>query len=135
MKILVILGHPRKDSYCAALADAYSRGALEAGVDVKRLSIADLYFEMNVLVPAPQSQHVEDDIRQAKELILWADHLVFVYPTWWGSVPAMLKAFLDRVLVPGFAFRELQFDAFEKLLAPRTAQLITTMDTPYWCTG
>lgn len=126
----MILGHPRKDSYCAALADAYSRGALEAGVDVKRLSIADLYFEMNVLVPAPQSQHVEDDIRQAKELILWADHLVFVYPTWWGSVPAMLKAFLDRVLVPGFAFRELQFDTFEKLLAPRTAQLITTMDTP-----
>jgi putative NADPH-quinone reductase len=32
----------------------------------------------------------------ARELILWAEHLVFVYPTWWGTMPALLKGFLDR---------------------------------------
>ncbi len=130
MKVLVILGHPRKDSYCAALADEYIRGAKDAGTEVKSLLLADMQFEMNVVVPSPQHQHLETDIIKAKELILWSDHLVFIYPTWWGNMPALLKAFLDRTIMPGFAFRELQFDSFDKLLSPRTGQLITTMDTP-----
>lgn len=130
MNVLVILGHPRKDSYCAALAKEYMRGAKEVGVNVESLVLADMRFEMSVVVPSPQDQHMEDDILKAQELIKWANHLVFVFPTWWGNMPALLKAFLDRVLTPGFAFREIQPDAFDKLLSPRTAQLIATMDTP-----
>lgn len=130
MNVLVILGHPRKDSYCAALAKEYIRGAKEVGVNVESLILADMRFEMSVVVPSPQYQHMEDDVLRAQELIKWADHLVFVFPTWWGNMPALLKGFLDRVLTPGFAFREIQPDAFDKLLSPRTAQLITTMDTP-----
>lgn len=130
MNVLVIWGHPRKDSYCAALAKEYIRGAKEAGVNIESLVLADMRFEMSVVVPSPEDQHMEDDILKAQEWIKWADHLVFVFPTWWGNMPALLKAFLDRVLTPGFAFREIQPDAFEKLLSPRTAQLIATMDTP-----
>lgn len=130
MKVLVILGHPRQDSYCGALASAYINGAEEAGVEVKSLVLADLHFEINVVVPSPQHQHQEEDLTHAQNLIKWADHLVFIYPTWWGNVPAILKAFLDRVITPGFAFREIQPDAFEKRLKNKTAQIITTMDTP-----
>ena len=130
MKVLVILGHPRKDSYCAAVAAAYVRGAKEAGMEVAYLQLSDMNFEWNVIVPSPQYQHLEDDIIKAQELIKWADHLAFVFPTWWGNMPALLKGFLDRTLTPGFAFREIQPDAFDKLLSPRTAQIITTMDTP-----
>lgn len=130
MNVLVILGHPRKESYCGALAEAYTRGAEEAGAHVKRLLIADMQFEKNVLAASPEEQFLEPDILKAKDLITWANHLVFIYPTWWGSVPSLLKAFLERTIIPGFAFRELQFDAYEKKLSPRTAQLITTMDTP-----
>ena len=130
MKVLVILGHPRKDSYCADLATAYMRGATEAGAEVAYLVLADMQYEINVVVPSPQHQYREEDVLHAQQLILWADHLVFVYPTWWGGAPALLKAFFDRVFVPGFAFREIQPDAFDKMLSPRTAQLITTMDTP-----
>lgn len=130
MKVLVILGHPRKDSYCAAVAEAYVRGAKEASMEVAYLQLADMHFEMNVVVPSPQYQYLEDDIIKAQELIKWADHLVFVFPTWWGNMPALLKGFLDRTLTPGFAFREIQPDAFDKLLSQRTAQIITTMDTP-----
>ncbi len=132
MNVLVILGHPRRDSYCGDLAMAYMRGANEAGVEVAFLALADMRFEMNVMEHSPQDQHLEADILQAQKLIKWADHLVFVYPTWWGNMPALLKGFLDRVFIPGFAFREIQADAFDKLLRPRTAQLITTMDTPVW---
>lgn len=130
MNVLVILGHPRIDSYCAALADAFIMGARASGTPVEYLRLSDLKFETNVLTSAPQKQYLEEDLRRAQELILWADHLVFVFPTWWGQVPAILKGFLDRTLTPGFAFRELQADAFDRMLFPRTAQIITTMDTP-----
>jgi 1,4-dihydroxy-2-naphthoate octaprenyltransferase len=68
---------------------------------------------------------------QARRLIAWADHIVFVYPTWWGTMPALLKGFLDRVLAPGFAFAETE-RGFAPLLGGRSAELLTTMDTPRW---
>ena len=132
MKVLVILGHPRKDSFCNALADAYTKGALHAGAEIRRLNLSELRFELNVTSISPEDQSVEKDIALAKEEILWADHLVFVYPVWWGTMPALLKGFLDRVFVPGFAFYELAQDDYKKLLAGRTAQLLITMDTPVW---
>lgn len=130
MNVLVILAHPRKNSFCGALANEYIKGAEESGAFVKVLHLIDMQFEMNVFVSSPEKQYLEPDILMAKELISWADHLVFVYPTWWGNVPALLKAFLDRTMMPGFAFREIQYDTFDKMLKPKTAQLITTMDTP-----
>lgn len=132
MKVLVILGHPRKDSYCGALAKEYIRGAQESGASVEELILTDLQFEMNVTVPSPQHQFMEPDLVRAKEKILWADHLVFIYPTWWGNMPALLKGFLDRIFVPGFAFREIQYDTYDKLLSSKTTQLIVTMDKPRW---
>lgn len=44
---------------------------------------------------------LEEDLVKAQELIRWADHLVFVYPIWWGTMPAVLKGFFDRVFLPG----------------------------------
>lgn len=75
---------------------------------------------------------MESDVARAQSLIAWADHLVFIYPTWWGSAPACLKALLDRCLTPGFAFRHRKDGSWDKLLAGKTAQLLTTMDTPPW---
>jgi putative NADPH-quinone reductase len=65
--------------------------------------------------------------------ILWASHLVFVYPNWWGSMPALLKGFFDRVFVPGYAFKYRENSRFwDKLLAGRSADVFVTMDTPGW---
>lgn len=133
MKILIIAGHPRKDSFSNALADAYKEGALQAGVLVKELVLADMKFNPNVVTVSPQTQLAEQEVQQAQEFIDWADHLVFVYPTWWGTMPALLKGFLDRVFTPGFSFAEREGgNGYVKLLSGKTAQLITTMDTPLW---
>lgn len=133
MNVLIILGHPRKDSFSGALADAYKVGALSSQMNVRQLILGDMSFDPNVVAVSPRSQMAEDDITYAQELILWADHLVFVYPTWWGTMPALLKGFLDRVFTPGFAFEELEeTQSWEKLLKGKSAQLITTMDTPLW---
>lgn len=134
LKVLVVLGHPRRDSLCGALAASYAEGARAAGLTVQRLDLADLTFDLSVRTPSPRDQVLEPDLRRAQALVHWADHLVFVYPAWWGTLPALLKGFLDRVLAPGFAFEldEGTPGTWRKLLAGRSAELLVTMDTPAW---
>jgi putative NADPH-quinone reductase/1,4-dihydroxy-2-naphthoate octaprenyltransferase len=131
LRVLLLLAHPRRDSLCAALADAYAAGAATAGVTLRRCDIAALQFDPNVTHEPIDAQPCEPDIRAAMQDIAWANHLVFVFPTWWGTMPALLKGFLDRVLLPGFAFAfRPDSDDWDKLLAGRSAHLLTTMDTP-----
>ena len=132
LKVLIVVGHPRKASFCGALARAYRKGAAQAGAELRELWLADLRFDRDVRSFDPEVQPVEKDVRQARQLIAWADHLAFVYPTWWGTMPGLLKAFLDRVLAPGFAFEDLPGGNWRPLLRGRSADLITTMDTPGW---
>src|SRR5262249_24196562 len=133
LKVLVVLGRGRRDSLCGALAEAFAAGARQAGVDLRRLDLCDLQFNPNVTAGAPRNQTLEPAIRQAVDLVRWADHLVFVFPTWWGTMPALMKGFLDRVLMPGFAFEEHEEGGgWDKLLTGRSAHLLTTMDTPKW---
>ncbi len=133
IRVLVICGHPRKGSYCHALMDAYADGAARAGAEVRRLDVMDLDFDIHVRNHSPNQQPCEAGIARARELIAWAQHIVFVYPTWWGTMPALLKGFLDRVLTPGFAFDETDDPAvWERRLEGRSAHLLVTMDTPPW---
>lgn len=131
--VLVIFGHPRTDSLSDALGRAYVEGARAAGAQVRCLLLAQMEFDPNVIAGSPRAQRCEDDVRRARRFIRWADHLVFVYPTWWGTVPALLKGFLDRILTAGFAFEEVEGGTgYEGLLKGKSARLITTMDTPRW---
>jgi putative NADPH-quinone reductase/1,4-dihydroxy-2-naphthoate octaprenyltransferase len=130
-KVLIIIGHPRRQSLCQALASAYGSGARRAGAEVRELRLGELRFDPNVRSFDPLVQPVEKDLLQARRLISWADHIVFVYPTWWGTMPALLKGFLDRVLAPDFAFAETD-RGVAPLLGGRSAELLTTMDTPRW---
>jgi putative NADPH-quinone reductase/1,4-dihydroxy-2-naphthoate octaprenyltransferase len=124
-------GHPREGSLSDALAEAYMAGAGEAGAEVRGLRIADMRFEPNVLSPSPTDQHTEPSVEDAMCMVAWADHIVFVFPTWWGTMPALLKGFLDRVLMPGFAFEDRNDgEGWDKLLTGKSAHLLTTMDTP-----
>lgn len=76
---------------------------------------------------------LEPDLVKIQQDILHADHLVFVYPNWWGTYPVLLKGFIDRVFLPGFAFKYRENSPFwDKLLKGKSARLIGTMDTPKW---
>src|SRR5262245_54775882 len=133
LNVLLVLGHPRRDSLCGGLADAFAAGARQAGVDLRRLDLCDLQFNPNVIARSPRNQLLEPAIHHAVDLVRWADHLVFVFPTWWGTMPALMKGFLDRVLMPGFAFEEHEEGGgWDKLLTGKSAHLLTTMDTPTW---
>jgi 1,4-dihydroxy-2-naphthoate octaprenyltransferase len=133
MNVLIINGHPRKDSLSEALVYAYAAGARAAGVNLSLLHLHELTFNQNVTHFSPGKQYLEPPLQRAQELIAWAHHVVFVYPTWWGTMPALLKGFLDRVLTAGFAFEDIEGGTgYAPLLRGKSAQLITTMDTPLW---
>lgn len=132
-RILVILGHPSSNSFCGALAERYAQSALRAGHEVRQLFLGKMDFDPVLREGYQQVQPLEADLRRAQTDILWAEHLTLVYPIWWGGVPALLKGFLDRVLLPGFAFKYREGKAFpDKLLHGRSAHLLVTMDTPPW---
>lgn len=132
MRVLVVLGHPRSPSLCSALADAYGQGARAAGMEVENIDLAAISFDLDVHTHSPCDQDLEPDLQRARRLIGWAEHIVFIYPAWWGTGPARLKGFLDRVLLPRFAFRERDDGRYEGLLSGRTSHLITTLDMPPW---
>ncbi len=77
---------------------------------------------------------LEEDLVEAQRLIKWANHLVFVFPVWWSAPPALLKGFLDRVFLPGFAFKYREDSSqWDKLLKGKSARLIITSDAPvFW---
>ena len=132
-RILVILGHPSADSLSAALAQSYKEGAQAAGAQVRLLDLGALAFDPILRAGYRGEQALEPDLQAAQAHITWAEHLVWVYPTWWGAMPALLKGFIDRVFLPGFAFKYRQGSSlWDRLLAGRSAQLLVTMDTPPW---
>jgi len=107
------------------------KGARSGGVNIQRLDLAEMHFTPDVLSTSPKEQFEENDLKKARKLIRWANHIVFVYPTWWGTVPALLKGFLDRILTSEFAFNEVEGGTgYEGLLKNKSARIITTMDTP-----
>ncbi len=132
-KILMIFGQPQRKSYGGALAQAYVTGAREAGAEVKELYLGELQFDVCASQNHQPPAGLEPDLAQAQAAITWADHLVFVYPIWWGTIPALLKGFIERVFLPGFAvnFRE-NSPLWDKLLKGRSAHLIVTLNTPSW---
>lgn len=130
-RILVILGHPDRVSLCGALAESYAQGAQEGGAEVEILRLGELEFDPVLHQGYQKIQPLEPDLQRAQERITWAQHLVLVYPTWWGGPPALLKGFFDRAFLPGFAFRSRAKGPFwDRLLSGRSGRLLVTADSP-----
>lgn len=132
-RILIINGHPDKESLCNSLAEKYKAGADKSPAQCNLIHLTDLDFSPVLKYGYRKRTDLEPDLQKVWDLILQADHLVFVYPNWWGTYPALLKGFIDRLFLPGFAFEYREKSPFpKKLLAGKTARLIVTADTPNW---
>lgn len=131
-RILVIQGHPDPDPrrLCRALADAYAEGAAQAGHAVTRVDIAALDVPLLRTQHAFEQEPVPDGLRPAQEAIVAAEHIVLVFPLWLGTMPALVKAFLEQVMRPGVAFAYQEKGNPKLLLAGRSARLVVTMGMP-----
>ena len=109
MNVLVVHAHPVEESFSRALRDTVVRAVEAAG---HTATVIDLYaedFDARISEAERRAYHgagpvVSADVARHVDLVRAAEALVFVYPTWWFGMPAILKGWLDRVLVPGVAF-------------------------------
>lgn len=132
-KIVIINGHPNKESFNFGLASSYKKGAEKSLAEVKEIVIADLDFNPNLQFGYQKRMELEPDLQDAWEKIKWVDHLVWIHPVWWGGLPAITKGFIDRLFLPGFAFQPKENSVWwDKLLSGKTAHIITTLDQPSW---
>jgi NAD(P)H dehydrogenase (quinone) len=108
MRVMVIFAHPLEDSFNAALHRIVVTALRQSGHDVDD---CDLYAEgFNPVLSAEERRHYHDETRNRASVacyvdrLLAAEALVLCHPTWCFGLPAILKGFLDRVLMPGVSF-------------------------------
>lgn len=135
-KILVINGHPKIDSFCHALSDSYVEGAKKAGNHVKIITLRNLHLEQFLKCEYTEQIDLPEELLEVQELIAWSDHLVFTFPIWWATPPALLKVFLEIVLQPGFAYKyhppKGMIPKWDMLLKGKSARIIATLDAFPW---
>jgi putative NADPH-quinone reductase len=132
-RIAIIQGHPdpRSERFGHTLAYGYAKGAEAAGHEIKSIAVAGLEFSMLRSKEEWESGTPPEAIRQAQTTIAWAEHLVIFYPLWLGSMPALLKAFLEQTFRPGFAIpKPGEGKMWKKLLSGRSARIVVTMGMP-----
>jgi putative NADPH-quinone reductase len=110
MLVAVVVAHPSPDSYCRHLAGRAVAGLLAAGHEVEFLDLYRDGFTVAMSAEERAAYHGDSPIcdplvARYADIVQRAGALVFVYPTWWSTLPAILKGWLERVMVPGVSFR------------------------------
>lgn len=134
-RILIIQGHPDPHGghFGHALADAYAHGARAAGHAVRRVEVAQVDVPLLRNQAEWTATPPNGALGEAQDAIRWADHLVILFPLWLGTMPALLKAFLEQVLRPGFALIYEGHRFPQKGLAGKSARVVVTMGMPaFW---
>lgn len=142
MRALIVFCHPCQDSFNRAVRDVVMAKLAAAGAEVR---LSDLYAkgftpvltwdEWKGYLSCPDNQApVAADVAD----VIWCDTLIFVYPTWWYGLPAMLKGWLDRVLLPDVAFMmpdEQNANIRSKLDHISRFGVFTTCGASWWLTA
>jgi NAD(P)H dehydrogenase (quinone) len=141
MRALVVYCHPKEGSFNAAVRDLVLDKLAAAGAEVRLHDLYDAGFAP-VLTSEEWTGYLDCPANQAPVArhvaeVRWCDTLIFVYPTWWYGLPAMLKGWLDRVLLPDVAF--FMPDAQNRTIRPglhhiRRMGIFTTCGASWWLT-
>ena len=140
MNILVINGHPDKKSFNAYIFKEVIENLNSEKHHIETLNLAEMKFDPVLRFGYRERMEEDAEITRSQELIQWADHLIFIYPIWWGSMPSLMKGWIDRVFTPGITYRSnprgsflvnfITGRQFEKLAKGKTAAIITTSQGP-----
>jgi len=138
LKTLLVIAHPQQNSLCRHLAQETKAHLQSRGYEI---TVKDLYKESFDPVLTAQERdsyysdcfdvaEVENDIRQLQE----AECLILLFPTWWFGLPAILKGWIDRIWVPGYAYLHAEDMTGIKpnLHKLKEVRVITTLGSPWW---
>ncbi len=136
-KVLVVYCHPNPKSFAHAVMTAVTSGLRAGGANVELLDLYAEGFDPALVVDETRRRRELDKVAETERhraLLTWCDVLVFVYPMWWGGFPAMLKGFVDRVIVSGVAYTyegRPENAVFPRgLLRGKAVHLFYTLDAP-----
>ena len=138
MRVLVVLAHPVPESFAHALHGRVASALTGAGHEVRELDLHRIGFDPVLSTDDRRHYHTRDlnAARVADQLahLQWAEGLIFVYPTWWYGLPAMLKGWLDRVWATDVAFKLPAGKGRIKSLMTHVTKVgvITTCGAPTW---
>lgn len=125
---LIIDGHPDGESLTASIAQRYATGY----GDARLLALRDLDFDPHMRFGYRQRMPLEPDLADAKQAMQEAKTIIITTPLWWGSVPALLKGFFDRALLPQQEYRYNSYGLPEGLLKGRRGRMFLLADTPWY---
>lgn len=135
----VVVAHPNPDAFAHELAARAVAGLRSGGREVELVDLAAEGFRAAMSADERRAYHgdapiLDEQVRRYADLVTSVDTLVFVYPTWWAGLPALLKGFLDRVMVPGVGFR---FDERSGKVRPGLDNIrrivgVSTYGSPRW---
>jgi len=133
-KIFILVGHPDTDTLSGLFADAYRAGAVKVGHEIRRANVSELVFDPILHKGYKVIQPLEPDLLKVQDNIRWADHVVIIYPSWWSTMPALLKGMFDRIWLPRFAFQFKQKGIgagyfWSRLLKGKTARVFVISDS------
>lgn len=134
MRVLIIYAHPDRNSFNHAILSQIKHG-LEDGKHA--FTIIDLYEEkFNPVLVFDETTRRRDlmndlETKHYRDMLEQADRLIFIYPIWWYGMPAILKGFIDRLFVSGFAYKN-KGRYTKGLLGGKSARVIYTIDSPSW---
>jgi len=131
MNILLIYAYPNRNSFNSRILETVEKSIPHTN----KVRVIDLYEDgFNPILYFDKDKRRRDlqfdpETDYYRQDLVWADHLIFIFPIWWSSMPAILKGYIDRVFSTGFAYK---FEGLmpTKLLKGKTATIITTHDTP-----
>ena len=129
--ILIVTAHPSSHNVTKGIAEIYREEKEKQGVKVE---ILDLYRskQLSFLSFEDANSPKEEGLKPYQQMIADTDEIVFVYPFWWGTMPAILKNWIDSVLTRGFAFEYNEKGRPVGLLQEKSVRIFSTCGAPRW---
>lgn len=134
-RVLIVTAHPSSYNLTTGIAKIVQEEKEKKGSEV---DVVDLYRDKQLpflTFEDSSEDHQTPEIEYYQEKIKAADEIVIVYPLWWGTIPAILKNWLDSVLMPGFAFTYGENGRPKGLLQGKLVKIISTSGAPtfFYC--
>lgn len=131
-KIFIITCNPKAHSEKEAYVQTYIEEAIKCGHEVRIINLYDLNIDYLRANGDEIDYSLTEELKLAQNNLIWADQLVFVYPIWWLTIPAILKSFIERIFADGVV-SEMGKIGPKPLMKDKTAVIMQSYSMPFFC--